>query len=81
MNRHRLVEAGFLLPWVGAFLLTPPVILILHTWSEAAGWPLFIIYIFVLWLVLIVLGGILSVRLSRLEDASGDAVRRGDGAG
>jgi hypothetical protein len=72
VNRHRLVEAAFLLPWLGAFLLTPPVILILHSWSEAAGFPLFIIYTFVCWLALIILGGILSVRLSRLEDASVD---------
>jgi uncharacterized membrane protein YraQ (UPF0718 family) len=70
VNRQRLIEMAFLLPWVGAFLLTPPVVLILQAWSRSTGFPLFIIYIFVCWLLLIVLGGILSRKLARLEDAS-----------
>jgi hypothetical protein len=81
VNRRRLVEIAFLLPFVGAFLLTPPAILILETWSRTAGFPLFIIYIFVCWIGLIVLGGIMSARLARLEDASsgeGGMMRRGD---
>lgn len=70
MSGRRLVEMAFLLPWVGVFLLTPPMVLILHAWSQAADFPLFIVYIFVCWILLIVLGGILSRRLARLEDAS-----------
>jgi hypothetical protein len=66
---------------VGVFLLTPPVILILQSWSEASGFPLFIAYIFVCWVLLIVAGGILSTRLARLEEepaGEGGVVRRGE---
>lgn len=85
MNRRRLTEMAFLLPWLGAFLLLPPAVLIVQAWSRAAGMPLFIIYIFVCWVLLIVLGGILSTRLGRLEDMSpesgGRVIERRDEAG
>ncbi len=84
MNRRRLVESAFLLPWVGVFLLSPPLVLILRAWSKASGFPLFIVYIFVCWALLIVFGGILSARLARLEQErveEGGAVRRGSEPG
>ena len=68
MSGRRLTEAAFLLPWVGVFLLTPPLLVIFQTWSQIAGFPLFIIYVFVCWFVLIVAGGVLCARLARLED-------------
>lgn len=61
--RRRAVELAFLLPWVGVFLLTPPVVLMLQTWSKAAGFPLFIVYIFVCWFGLIVAGGVIAMRI------------------
>lgn len=70
MSRRRTVELAFLLPWIGAFLLTPPMVIILQTWSGASGFPLFIIYIFACWLALIVAGRALSVRLALLDDAA-----------
>lgn len=68
MTRRRLTEAAFLLPWVGAFLLTPPLVVIFQTWSEVTSLPLFIVYVFVCWLALIVLGGLLGSRLHRMEE-------------
>ncbi len=62
MNR-RMAELAFLLPWVGAFLLTPPVVIIWQTWSRASGFPLFIIYLFVCWLALIIVAGVVARRL------------------
>jgi hypothetical protein len=80
MNRSRIVEFAFLLPWVGVFLLTPPVVIVWQTWSRAAGFPLFIVYIFVCWLALIVTGGLVARRLewpvgTRARNA---AAREGD---
>ncbi len=69
MSRQRIAELAFLLPWVGAFLLTPPVVIILQTWSRVAGFPLFIVYIFVCWFALIVVGGIVARRLEWPVDA------------
>jgi hypothetical protein len=63
MTPRRVVEFAFLLPWVGVFLLTPPVVIIWQTWSRAAGFPLFIVYIFVCWLALVVTGGVVARRL------------------
>jgi len=68
MNRRRVVELAFLLPWVGAFLLTPPVVIIWKTWSSAADFPLLIVYIFACWLALIVAGGIVARRLEWTVD-------------
>jgi len=62
LNR-RIAELAFLLPWVGAFLLTPPVVIIWQTWSRVADFPLFIVYLFVCWLALIIVGGIVARRL------------------
>ncbi len=69
MNRRGIVELAFLLPWVGAFLLLPPVLIILHTWSRESGFPLLIVYLYVVWLALIVAGRVVSKRLARLDDA------------
>ena len=77
MNR-RLVEVAFLLPFVGAFLLVPPAVLIVQAWGRQAGFPLFIVYIFVCWALLIAAGAILSVRLGRMEDAVAGSPRPGE---
>ncbi len=58
-------------PGSGVFLLTPPVVIIWQTWSRAAGFPLFIIYLFVCWLALIVAGGIVARRLEWPADSRG----------
>ena len=68
MTRRRVVEIAFLLPWVGVFLLTPPVVIIWQTWSRASGFPLFIVYIFVCWLALIAAGGLVVRRLEWSAD-------------
>lgn len=84
MNRRRLIEVAFLLPWLGAFLLMPPVVLIVQSWARATGFPLFIVYIFVCWIMLIVLGALLSIRLARLGDATpedGSIIRHDDESG
>ena len=69
MSNRRTVELAFLLPWAGVFLLTPPMVIILQTWSEAAGFPLFIVYIFACWLALIAASVVVSRRLAQREDA------------
>jgi hypothetical protein len=71
MSPRRAGELAFLLPWVGAFLLTPPVLIILRTWSKAAGFPLFVLYIFACWLALIVAGALVARRLPWAGGAAG----------
>lgn len=80
MTRRRLVELGLLLPWAGTFLLTPPAVIIVQTWARAAGIPLFTIYLFACWLALIVIGGVLTAKLARLEEPPA-ATRAGDERG
>jgi hypothetical protein len=74
-----MTEIAFLLPWVGTFLLTPPVMIIWQTWSEAAGLPLFIIYIFVCWLVLIIAGAVVALRVDWPADGRARHGGGGDG--
>lgn len=62
-NPRRLAEIAFIVPWIGVFLLTPPIILIVQNWSLASGLPLFHIYLFACWAALIVAAWRLSVRL------------------
>jgi hypothetical protein len=77
MTRRRMTEIAFLLPWVGAFLLTPPVVIIWQTWSRAADLPLFTIYIFVCWLALIIAGAIVALRVDwATEDRARNVVGR-----
>ena len=68
MNSRRLTEVAFLCPWVGAFLLTPPTILVVQSLSEIIGFPLFLVYLFACWAGLIVIAWRISVRLSARED-------------
>jgi hypothetical protein len=82
VNRRRTADLAFLLPWVGAFLLTPPMVIILQTWARVSGFPLFILYLFICWLLLIVAGGIVAALLPWHEDArarrDGAIVRESD---
>jgi hypothetical protein len=77
LNR-RLVELAFVLPFLGAFLLTPPAVVIVQSWGRAAGFPLFIVYVFVCWAALIAAGAAISVRLGRMDDAAAGRTRRGE---
>jgi len=73
---RRLTEVAFLLPWIGAFLLTPPFVVILQAWSELSGLPLFIVYVFTCWMALIVAGGVVYSRLDRLDGVDRPPERR-----
>lgn len=76
MSGRRLTEAAFLLPWVGAFLLTPPFVVIFQVWSEHSGFPLFIVYVFTCWIALIIAGGAVYSRLDQFEGADRPPERR-----
>ena len=69
MTPRRPVEAAFLLPVLGAVLLLPPVILIVAGASRDLGLPLFVPYLFVVWILLIAATRSSSRRLQRLEEA------------
>jgi hypothetical protein len=72
-----MAAVAFVLPWAGAFLLTPPMVIIWQTWQRAAGIPLFIIYIFVCWTALIVAGGLVARRLQwSTESGAPDSIVR-----
>ena len=68
MNRRRLQEIVFMLPIFGFFLLLPPVVTIWQALSRAAGFPLFLIYIFACWFALIAVAFVLSRRLREIEE-------------
>ncbi|MYZ47561.1 hypothetical protein [Propylenella binzhouense] len=82
MRERRLHEFAFLLPWLGVFLTTPPTILALASWSRAAGFPVFIVYIFAVWAMLIAAAFLLARRLPWSDERQGaDAPLSGrDGA-
>lgn len=65
---RRLTEIAFVVPWIAAFLLTPPVILVVQNWTLASGLPLFHIYLFACWAALIAVARRLSVQLASKED-------------
>jgi hypothetical protein len=75
VNR-RLIEIAFLLPILGLFLLTPPIILVVQAFGRVTGFPLFIVYLFTCWALLIAAGAALSIRLGRMEDAKDGAAAR-----
>ena len=68
MNRRRLQEITFMLPVFGFFLLLPPVVTIWQALSRAAGFPLFLVYIFACWFALIAVAFALSRRLREIEE-------------
>lgn len=67
MTPRRAVEAAFLLPVLGAILFLPPVTLIVSGAAGALGLPLFVPYLFGVWILLIVAAWRLSRRLQRHE--------------
>lgn len=81
MNRRRLQEIVFMLPILGFFLLLPPVVTIWQALSRAAGFPLFLIYIFACWIALIAAAFLLSRRLRAIEEPRQLAARDGIGGG
>lgn len=76
MSGRRLIEAAFLLPWFGVFLLTPPVVVIFQAWSELSGFPLFIVYVFTCWIALIIAGGVVYSRLDQADGVDRPPERR-----
>jgi hypothetical protein len=78
MNRRRLVERARVLPWAGAFLLTPPVLLVPQAWARAWEGSAFLVYIFMVWLMLIVLAGVAAGRLAAVEVAAPPYAQKAD---
>jgi hypothetical protein len=70
MSPRRFSEIAFVVPWIGVFLLTPPVILVIQNWSLVSGLPLFVIYLFVCWVGLIFAAWRLSRRFAMPESDS-----------
>lgn len=67
MKGPRIVEAAFVLPWLGVALLTPPVTFIVNAAAREAGVPLFVPYLFVVWALLILAAWALSRRLREID--------------
>jgi hypothetical protein len=61
----RVLGAAILLPFLGLFLLMPPVIQLFTFGREIGGVPLVVVYLFGVWLGLIVCAGALSRYLVR----------------
>ena len=85
MSRQKLRDAALLLPLMGLLLFMPPFVGLLKGPGEIAGVPALVVYIFVVWAGLIVLGVLLSRRLSVADDppsvASGPRGERDDADG
>ncbi len=52
-DKSRYKDLAVLLPWLGLFLFTPPVLFLFRPSVTLAGVPLLPIYLFFTWLVLI----------------------------
>jgi O-antigen/teichoic acid export membrane protein len=61
----RIVAAAVLLPFLGLFLLMPPVVQLFAQERDLGGVPLIVIYLFGVWLGLIVSAAWLSRYLAR----------------
>lgn len=53
MDKSRFKDLATLLPWLGAFLFTPPILLLFKPSVTIFGIPLLPVYLFVTWFVLI----------------------------
>lgn len=57
---QRAREAAGLLPFLGLFLLMPPVLGLFATPAELAGVPLIVLYVFAVWLGLVLTAALLG---------------------
>ncbi len=71
-NKSRIQDLAALLPWIGLFLFTPPVLLLFRPEVTIGGVPLLPVYLFVAWFALILASRHLTHHLSREDSASSD---------
>ncbi len=65
---QRLKERAFILPIVAFILLTPPILLIFNSVYFFISMPILYIYTFSVWIILVILGAILSQKLQNSQD-------------
>jgi hypothetical protein len=68
----RARDAAHVLPWIGLFLLLPPVIAPFAAHEDVAGVPLVVLYLFAVWLGLIVAAMRLARALAPPPGAAGN---------
>ena len=71
-HESRIREWSFALFLLGAAALTPPLILVFDRPAMLFGLPLFYVYLFAVWAVLIVLAGRIAAHGRRREREPGD---------
>ncbi len=59
----RVKERAFILPIIAFILLTPPILLVFNSKYFFYSVPIVYIYSFFVWIILIILGAILSSKL------------------
>lgn len=64
MPRQKLRDAAFILPFFGLILIMPPFVDIFFSTRLLGGVPSILFYIFGVWTLLIILGALLSRRLT-----------------
>ena len=74
-DKSRTRDLAILLPWLGAFLFMPPVLLLFRPTVNLLGVPLLPVYIFVMWFVLILASRKLTSHLVADDDHS-DEINR-----
>ncbi len=72
MDKGRVKDLATLMPWVGLFLFTPPVLFLFRPDTTIFGVPVLPVYLFVMWFVLILTSRKLTEHL--IDDP--DALRR-----
>ncbi len=55
MDKGRVKDLATLMPWVGLFLFTPPVLFLFRPDTTIFGVPVLPVYLFVMWFVLILI--------------------------
>ncbi len=63
MDKGRLKDLATLMPWVGLFLFTPPVLFLFHPGTTIFGVPLLPVYLFAMWFALILISRKLTQHL------------------
>ena len=68
MDKGRVKDLATLMPWVGLFLFTPPVLFLFRPDTTIFGVPVLPVYLFVMWFVLILISRKLTEYL--VDDAA-----------
>lgn len=73
LDRRKRENAAFVLPFIGAAMIVPPVLTVFEADIRLFGIPAEIVYLFAVWMALVALTARLARRLGTAEPPARDA--------